>query len=126
MFEWIKNIFSNQAKRIDPSKYCVKVTEIGLKLFVEDQLHAILNWSDIQRITTYKYDLFAVDEICIRFEASQPDGLSIEISEEWQGFLETKQMMEKIFPNINEEWYFKVMFPAFKRNETIIYEAGKI
>ena len=94
--------------------------------WIENELHASLNWSDIHRITTYKYDLFAYDEICIRFETSGPDALSIEISEEWQGFREAKQMMETIFLNINEEWYFEVMLPAFKRNEAIIYEAGKI
>lgn len=103
----------------------MQVTEIGLNLLVENQLHASLNWSDIHRINTYKYDLFAYDGICVRFEASGPDGLYIEISEEWQGFLEAKQMMGTLFPNINQEWYFQVMLPAFKRNEVIIFEADK-
>ena len=73
-----------------------------------------VHWSDVRRIQTYKRDLFAYDMICLAFEIG--DDKWVEIWERDDGFVGVAEAMRTRFPTIPEDWYNKVMVPAFETN----------
>ena len=82
-----------------------------------------IKWTDIQTIFGYKIDLLTFDEICIEvfYDYNHSFKLS-EYSISWDSFL--KKIKEQ-FPEIDENWHFDIIPPAFKSNLTLIYERGK-
>jgi hypothetical protein len=77
-------------------------------------------WVDVVRIRSYKYDLFAVDEICLCFELA--DGRFIEVSEEWDRYAALTEAMAVALPGVNADWFTQTMWPAFAPCETVVFE----
>ncbi|KGO82032.1 hypothetical protein [Flavobacterium beibuense] len=94
-------------------------TETGFDL--ENNKH--VNWNDITKVTSYKEDLIAIDCIYISIELEADE--VFRINEETPGYY---QFMLKLEENIEIKptWFQEVAFPAFERNETVIYEKSKI
>jgi len=102
----------------------VRTSEDGLEVIRCGETLASVRWRDVRKIITYKYDLFSTDEICVGFFTDEDADTWLEISEEWKGFLEAVEMMERWFPSIPRNWFNEVMVPAFERKETVLYESG--
>jgi hypothetical protein len=81
---------------------------------------AVARWDEITRIRTYKVDLVTTDCICLLFERAAAEPL--QVSEEWNGFVDLMEMMRERFPTIPSDWYEAVMQPPFERNETTLFE----
>ncbi len=100
----------------------VRLVDGGFDLIspVNDGVVGHVRWNELERIQAYKVDLLTTDCICLLFEFR--DGKApIQVSEEWQGFVELFTPMSARFPSISPNWYLEVMAPAFERKQTILY-----
>jgi hypothetical protein len=77
-------------------------------------------WDQVIRIETYKDDLYTTDLICLEFELE--NGCVYLAHEESPGFVELTENMNRVFSNLDSDWFVTVMAPAFKRNQRVLYE----
>ena len=80
-----------------------------------------LRWSEINRLTVFKRDLFTVDLLCLLFEFS--GDRAIEFDEDMEGW---KALIDGLPHHLQGckaqgEWFPSVAFPAFAPNPTEIY-----
>ena len=79
---------------------------------------------EIIAIVAYKMDQIVADLICCDvFTRSGKDELVRTVHEEMQGF----DMLMRSFaslPGFDQEWWPKVVQPAFAKNRTVLYEVG--
>lgn len=94
-------------------------TETGFDL--ENDKH--VNWNDIRKVTIYKEDLIAIDCIYVSIELETDE--VFRINEETPGYYQFMLKLEEKI-QISPTWFPDVAFPAFERNETVIYEKSKI
>jgi hypothetical protein len=83
-------------------------------------VEAAARWDEITRIRTYKVDLLTTDCICLLFERRPAPAL--QVSEEWNGFVDLMDVLRERFPDIPADWYEAVMQPPFERNEATLFE----
>ncbi len=109
------------ANRSEPT---IRATATGFTIIETDtQLERVsIAWQDINRIETFKQDLFTTDCIYLAFHLRTTE-TPILVSEESTGFADLFTPMQTAFPSIPERWYFDVMHPAFKTNFTVLYNA---
>jgi len=89
-----------------PGGFCVDDRSVG--------------WSLISSIKAFKLDLITYDQICLAV-AVDGDDCYVQLSEEWPGFQELAEELESRFA-FPEGWWDSVAKPAFKTNETILYQ----
>lgn len=75
-------------------------------------------WDEIEKIIAYKIDLFTVDEICIDIIIGSTVYTISEEFHNWGAFLKA---IEDRLPS-KKNWFPEVAHPAFKRNETMLFE----
>ena len=80
------------------------------------------SWSDVQRITGYKIDMFAWDEI--RVEFALQGGNTVVVSEESPGFPEFMAEVERRFPSA-VGWHSKISQPAFAPCTSVLHVSGR-
>jgi hypothetical protein len=114
-----KSVFQRPS---DATTHVVHVSSDGFKVCARGSAspEASMRWDEVICVRTYKLDLFTVDCICLLFERA--GAAPVQVSEEWEGFVELMERMRERFPSIPSDWYMKVMQPAFERNETVLYE----
>lgn len=78
-----------------------------------------VSWSEIKYIYAYKIDLFTIDCIVIEIHLNEK---TFEITEETEGYMKFMDMAAFRLPNFNKNWYEAVIAPAFKANQTLVYE----
>ena len=94
--------------------------ERGGRIMSDDLVEASWDWNDINRIRTYKVDSFDTDEICILLECA--DGQAIELGEDHvNNFHMMRDTLDERF-SFPEDWWHTVAFPAFARNERVLWE----
>jgi len=77
------------------------------------------SWDDVQHVVAYKMDFWSYDQIRLRFEfAAAPE---IEICEEAPGFVDLMEQMKRSLPLTQEDWYWRVMEPAFEANVAVLF-----
>ncbi|HEY4285954.1 MAG TPA: hypothetical protein VGN00_02535 [Puia sp.] len=76
-------------------------------------------WSEIQRIATYKVDRMTFDEICLDIFWND---WKLTITEDTPGWGQLVIKLKGAFPTIPEDWFERVMQPAFATNYTVLYE----
>ncbi|MBB3125307.1 hypothetical protein FHS04_002851 [Mesoflavibacter sabulilitoris] len=94
----------------------------GFELQIEDKPTKI-EWNEIKKLTAYKVDLFATDEIRLFLEAE--NGKQFEISESTEGWFQFNERLKEQFSEINKNWEIDIAVPAFERKETEIYNRIK-
>ncbi|NLP59507.1 hypothetical protein [Lutibacter sp. B1] len=94
----------------------------GFEIKIEEKLTKI-EWNEIEKLTAYKVDLFATDEIRLFLKAE--NGKQFEISESTQGWFQFNEKIKEQFPEINKTWEIDISVPAFERKETEIYNRNK-
>ena len=98
----------------------VHVTDKGIVLGENQDM--IIDYDKVNYIDVYKRDLFTTDLICLSFSFTENNKIvSLEIHEEMKGYKETLNRLHEHFPNINEDWFTDVAFPAFETNLTRIW-----
>ena len=79
-----------------------------------------VTWPRISSIKAFKLDLITYDLICFAVELDN-EGRWLQLSEEWPGFKELSNELESRFA-FPEGWWDSVAKPAFKTNETILFQ----
>ena len=79
-----------------------------------------VSWSSIASIKAFKLDLLTYDLICFAIEVDGYDRY-IQLSEEWPGFKAVSDELESRFA-FPAGWWDSVAKPAFKTNETILFQ----
>ena len=97
----------------------MKISWLGLE---NDTGEIVIAWQDAVRVEVFKRDLFAVDLICLSVVLR--DNKAVEINEEMEGFESVADKLPEYLPGCQkfEEWFQVVAFPAFKTNNTVIYQ----
>jgi hypothetical protein len=78
-------------------------------------------WNEVERIETYKQDLFSVDLICLDFVVESRK-LTYHTHEDMQGFRDLWESMCRRFPSIDEHWLPQVASPPFATNRKVLYQ----
>ena len=93
-------------------------TDDGFSVQWNDQ-HYEMKWAEVQRLTAYKKDLFAIDEICLDIDYRDE---RITITEELPGWSLFVATCRAVFPSIPKDWEFTIAHPAFAPNVTTLFE----
>jgi len=116
---------SSFAKRHLPSLLTEK--DLGHIIVNKDSFEAELNGQrrnialdKICKITAFKMDLLTSDLICLEIESE--DGTSFLVNEDMKGFSDLCKVLNKILPNIREDWYQAVVLPPFEPNVSVIWQ----
>ena len=78
-----------------------------------------LKYSDIERITGYKLDLMATDEICMDIVAGE---WKFTFSESLPGWCQLLTRLKAAFPSIPDNWDREIIRPPFATNFTVLFE----
>ena len=78
-----------------------------------------VDWTTVDRVETYKVDLFATDCICLLFVSGDE---AVEVSEDWIGFNALFESIKVHFPTIKDDWFGTVMQPPFEANRTVLFD----
>ena len=104
----------------------IVVDEAGLSVALDpsnlDLVTPTLPWPEIRKVVAFKRDLFVVDLVCLRFEASHER--AYEVNEEMGGWDELLVVLPGRLPGcLSRESVLELtVLPAFARNETVVYE----
>jgi len=84
------------------------------------------SWDGVLRATAFKRDLLTVDLICLAFELA--GGKAIELHEELAGWDSFVHALPSYLPGVPayESWWRGVAVPAFKPNETILFDRQNV
>jgi hypothetical protein len=98
----------------------MKLSWLGLEQ--NDRGEIVIAWQDTVRVEAFKRDLYAVDLICLDFVLN--DNKAVEINEEMEGFDSLVNKLPEYLPGCQkfEQWFLVVAIPAFKENNTVIYQ----
>ncbi|WP_330442910.1 hypothetical protein [Flavobacterium sp. C4GT6] len=82
-----------------------------------------IKWNEIRKVTAYKEDLITVD--CIHVNIEMENNIAFTLHEDLSIY---NEFMKKLQDNvqISLAWFQNVAFPAFGRNEAVIYDKSKI
>jgi hypothetical protein len=81
-----------------------------------------VQWSEIDRLVGYKMDRYTIDLVCLTVEYGD---LYITLHEELDGWYVFLDKCRALFPDVPKDWEVTITFPAFARNETVLYARGK-
>jgi hypothetical protein len=86
----------------------------------------VIAWQDVVRVEVFKRDLYVVDLICVSLLLR--DNKSVEINEEMEGWDSVVDKLPEYLPGCQKfaEWFQVVAFPAFKTNDTVIYQRDDV
>ena len=79
-------------------------------------------WSEINKLTGYKFDQITMDVICLKIDANGKTVTVTEDFNEWRDFMNT--LLTK-FSTIDKNWEEVIAKPPFERNETVLYDRQK-
>jgi hypothetical protein len=80
-----------------------------------------VKWCEVKRVFTYKVDCWGYDVIWLAFETYDSERV-VHVSEDAEHFSKLMKALARVFPEIDPEWYIKVMQPPFAENFTILVE----
>jgi hypothetical protein len=117
----LKHVINRMSRKPEPEIVQVQLSDDGFEITWEEGRAEAMKWSDVDRVVTYKVDCFTYDMIWLAFER-RGHNEALHIREETEGFQNLISALAKAFPEVNAEWYFYVMQPAFAENLTVLFE----
>lgn len=124
MMKTLNSFFPRRRGKPADAPARVRVSEDGFAVTLTDGSSEEVRWAEVERVFAYKVDCFVYDMIWLAFERAGRETV-LQISEEAEGFVDLMLAMNKAFPGIDQEWYQKVMLPAFAENLTLIFERAR-
>lgn len=100
----------------------VNLTDNGFEVITNEN-KTMVEWSSIDRLVGYKIDQLTIDEICLHIEFSNKTAL---VTEDYSGWREFMNELLNQFSNIDKNWEEIISKPAFKRNETELFNKNEI
>ncbi len=99
----------------------IRLTDVGFHLLNEDRIVEVVDVRCVTQLVAFKRDLLTSDCICLRLERANAD--PVIVHEEMPGFTELFSLLTASFSGLDPNWYSRVMLPAFRANETMIWQA---
>jgi hypothetical protein len=93
----------------------VRVVDSEVHIYNGDEPTGTVDLSSVKEIFAFKRDLFAYDVICIGFRIDDT-GSYYEVGEDFGGYEAFLEALREKFPEICDDWFREVAFPAFKPN----------
>ena len=87
-------------------------------IFSNNNIERHIAWNEILKIIAYKIDLIAYDDVIIEI---WDDEVKVILNEENPFFEDFMKQMSIQFPNIDQDWYRKIILPPFAQNYTVLY-----
>ena len=115
----LSTLFGVSEKKTLPNRVSVDASSISF--WINQSLMFTLDWKDISKVIAYKDDLFSYDEICVGFVLQGSDEYQW-TGEDMVGYKELIDYLPSVFPGIRTDWWEKVAFPAFERNQLVIWK----
>ncbi|MFD1162574.1 hypothetical protein [Hwangdonia seohaensis] len=109
--------WTKKKKRIEK----IELTENGFQVHYDDKITQF-QWSEIEKLTGFKVDRLTTDNICLKIESKTK---TVYATEEFQGWRNFIDKMINEFPQVDKIWEGIIAKPAFKRNETELYNRNK-
>jgi len=94
-------------------------TDDGILIKYEKDHRSNVNFRDVEEISVYKRDLFAIDLVCVAFRIADK---TFEIDEHMIGFCSVRENLSSWFAGIDDDWFYNVTFPPFETNQKIIWK----
>ena len=117
MFHALRKLFRTKPS---PLPRTISVRKDGFDLIVSGSPLTSVQWADVARISTYKYDLFSVDSVCLLFELT--GNRSVEVWEEDSGFRGLADHLHDYFDEVPIDWFEVVVQPPFATNARLLYD----
>ncbi len=121
MGDFLRSIIEVGKPREEQARPRITTDPDGLEVHVGEYLIAGVEWIGIEKIVAYKHDLWTTDEICLGLLTDKDANEWLEISEEWDGFVEVVGQIESKFMTIPANWYAEMMVPAFRAKPTVLF-----
>lgn len=121
VLQTLKGFIKRMSRKPEAAVGRVRTTAEGFVANWEDGRTEVVEWSEVERIFTYKVDCYAYDTILLAFERGGRED-ALHLREEVEGFQDLMSAMGKAFPSIDPEWYLNVMQPPFAENLTLLFE----
>ncbi len=113
-------IFLNKGKKKKQIEK-IELIENGFQINYDKEITQF-QWSEINKLTGIKVDRFTIDDICLKIESNNK---TVYATEEFQGWRNFMNKMLTEFPLIDKNWEEIIANPAFKKNETELYNRNK-
>jgi hypothetical protein len=79
-----------------------------------------IEWASLKEIFAFKLDLWSFDTIRLGFRVSD-DGTYWEVDENWPGYRDLLEEIERRLEIVDPDWWQQVAFPAFSTNRTTLW-----
>ena len=118
---WPFNQISDLMSRLTKSRipYLV-VDDLGFSLCKSGNELERYAWNEVEKIVAFKRDYFTYDKICLQIDIGNRVG-PLELNEEFAGYKQFSEAIEKYLPSVCQGWWSKVAFPAFAENATLVF-----
>lgn len=104
-----------------PEKPKIILTTVGYSVETSGNVVSEVRWSDVEEVFAFKRDLFSFDLICLGFRTADHHTIC-EVDEEFTGYKKLVDELKSRFPGLKTDWFAEVAFPAFKTNQTILWQ----
>ncbi|HYO78353.1 MAG TPA: hypothetical protein VE010_17980 [Thermoanaerobaculia bacterium] len=118
MFKWLRK----RLRIANPRDQVLHIGTEGVTLrddFLDDVLWHV-QWGEVQEIVAFKVDAYTVDCICLGFIVPGSSTFPV-ANEEMKGWDALNNELASRFGVVFDEWFIGVAFPAFARNETVLW-----
>jgi hypothetical protein len=107
----------------DPKEGRIEMSPDAVRVAHPKSGVAEVPWNAITRLVAFKRDVFIVDLICLQLTyGERGQQKCLEVHEEMLGFQNLIDALPSRFPLRDENWWYKVAFPAFVPNATTLWE----
>ena len=110
----------------EQKRFDIKFNDLGKFIYEDDGFifpfkseRQKFKWTDIERLIAYKLDLMTTDEMCLDIVYNNWQTTITEETPGWYQFIEKTKLA---FPNIPKNWDSEIVYPAFAKNLTILYQ----
>jgi hypothetical protein len=126
MFTKIKSLL-HRGKQSSDTIHRLRVDVEGISLDGIDPPRDRVAFGKIKQIIAYKRDMGTSDLVCflVTFELGDQSVWNVTLHEDMPGFLEVDGALAQL-PGYDTNWRERVVKPAFRTNETVIFEVAKV
>lgn len=116
MLAWFCRLFGR--KRSEPTR--IIIDDGGFFVSSADRSFRV-TWRSVNRVLAYKRDLLTTDEVIVAFRQRETPDHVLEVSEEWDGFRDLFEPMEREL-GVNADWYLTTIGRPFATDFQVVYE----
>lgn len=106
-------------RRVGPPR--IVTDKGGFVVKAQDGREFPVRWERVVRVLAYKRDLWTTDEVVLAFRQWPDPELVLEVSEEWPGFADLFEPLEREL-GVSARWYLDTIGRPFATDFQVVYE----